>query len=262
MEYLGRRYAGWQSQPGGGTIQDALEYALAQIAGETIRVVAAGRTDAGVNATMQVVHFDTQVSRPITAWIRGVNRFLPDDIAVLWAKQVGDDFHARFCATARRYRYVLLMRPVRPALLRGSVGWCHNLLDVNDMQEAARQLIGEHDFSAFRAAECQAKSPVKHLYQLDIHQHGALIQFDLCANAFLHHMVRNIVGCLIQIGAGRQPVAWMGEVLAGRDRKLAAPTFSPDGLYLSGVDYEPKWGLGQLSISSAEGLLCDDKGRV
>ncbi|WP_137937839.1 tRNA pseudouridine(38-40) synthase TruA [Chitinivorax sp. B] len=262
LEYLGRGFSGWQSQPAGCTIQDTLEFALGQIAGETIRVVAAGRTDAGVNASMQVVHFDTQAERPLTAWVRGVNRFLPEEIAVLWAREVDDAFHARFCATARRYRYMLLNRGVRPALLRGGVGWCHNPLNVHGMQMAANILIGEHDFSAFRAAECQAKSPIKHLYQLDIRRQGALIQLDLRANAFLHHMVRNIVGCLIQVGAGRRSSTWLEDVLASRDRKLAAPTFSPDGLYLSGVDYENVWGLGDLTISDAREVGCDDKGRV
>lgn len=243
LEYDGAAFSGWQSQPGGNTVQDALEAALARIAAMPTRVVCAGRTDAGVHALAQVVHFDTEVRRQPTAWVRGVNAHLPDTVAVRWAVPVTDDFHARFAARARFYRYVVQNRPERPALLSGKVGWCHRPLDVEAMRVAALSLLGEHDFSSFRAAECQAKSPVKTLHRLSIASDGDLILFDFHANAFLHHMVRNIVGALVYVGMGRQPAGWLGEVLDARDRKCAAPTFSPAGLYLTGVEYGSDWGL-------------------
>lgn len=243
LEYAGHAFCGWQSQADGRGAQDALEQALAAIAGARIGTVAAGRTDAGVHATMQVAHFDTVAVRPGNAWVRGVNSNLPPDIAVQWAAPVADDFHARFAATARHYTYVLVNRPVRPALGAGRVGWYHRPLDVVAMAEAARSLVGTHDFSAFRAAECQAKSPVKTLTQVAVAASGEQIRFDFSADAFLHHMIRNIVGALVYVGAGRQPVSWVAELIAGRDRTRAAPTFAADGLYLTGADYESKWGL-------------------
>jgi len=245
LEYDGSAYKGWQSQPDQPNVQDALQAALSSIAGESISVVTAGRTDTGVHALEQVVHFDTSVERPLSAWVRGVNAFLPPDIAILWSHAVPDEFHARFSAHARSYQYVLINRPTRSAVHHGKVGWFHDPLDVASMQQAAQYLVGEHDFSAFRASECQAKSPVKTLTRLDISQQGETILFDLTANAFLHHMVRNIVGCLVYIGKGKHPPSWMAEVLAGRDRKLAAPTFMPDGLYLRRIGYDTKWGLPQ-----------------
>lgn len=244
LEYCGISFNGWQVQADRPTVQQSLEMALFEIAGEPIRVTAAGRTDTGVHATSQVVHFDTPVERRQNAWVRGVNAFLPDSIAVLDARAVSDEFHARFSAQARRYRYVLLNRAIRPAVLDGRVGWYHSELDCDRMHEAAQLLLGEHDFSSFRAALCQAKTPVKHLYRLDVQRQGDVIVFDLHANAFLHHMVRNLVGCLIQIGKGSQPPAWIVEVLAARSRSVAAPTFMPDGLYLTGVDYPEKFGVG------------------
>lgn len=246
LEYDGRRYSGWQSQPGGNTVQDRLETALAEIAGSRTAVVCAGRTDAGVHAIEQVVHFDTLVDRPLTAWVRGVNAKLPGDIAVRWACPVGDDFHARFAATGRRYRYVLINRRERPGLASGKVGWCHKPLDEELMRTAAACLLGEHDFSSFRSAECQAKSPVKLLRLCRIERLGDQFVFDLAANAFLHHMVRNLVGSLIYVGMGRRPPEWLATVLAARDRSLAAPTFMADGLYFVGADYEDKWGLPQI----------------
>lgn len=245
VEYDGRPYNGWQSQPDGNTVQDVLQQALSGIAGETVAVTAAGRTDTGVHALEQVVHFDTQAERPLSAWVRGVNALLPKSIAVLWAHPVPDGFHARFSAHGRSYRYLLLNRPVRSAIHAGRVGWYHAPLDVAAMQAAAQHLLGEHDFSAFRAAECQAKSPVKHLRQLDVSRHGETLVFDLNADAFLHHMVRNIVGCLVYVGKGKHPPDWVAEVLQGRERRFAAPTFSPDGLYLRRIQYEAKWELPQ-----------------
>src|SRR5262245_5904749 len=194
LEYDGSRFLGWQTQAGGGAVQDALEPALAAIAAAPVGVTAAGRTDRGVHARAQVVHFDTSAERPDSAWVRGVNALLPDSVAVLWSQRVPEDFHARYSARSRTYRYVLLNRPVRPALAARYAGWHHAPLDVEAMRAAAASLLGEHDFSAFRAAECQAKSPVRTLHELRIERSGERIDFVLRANAWLQHMVRNIVG--------------------------------------------------------------------
>jgi tRNA pseudouridine38-40 synthase len=245
IEYDGRCFCGWQSQPGGCAVQDALESSLAQICGRFVRVAAAGRTDSGVHASMQVVHFDAPVQRPLEAWVRGVNSKLSPAAAVLWAQPVAPQFHARFSATGRGYTYLLLNRASRPGLAAGRVGWFHRALDVGRMQEASRLLLGVHDFSAFRAAECQAESPSRELRRLDIERHGELIVMRLAANAFLQRMVRNIVGSLVYVGKGRYPPQWLGELLAGRDRSAAAPTFAPDGLYLTAVEYDSAWGLPQ-----------------
>jgi len=255
LEYDGSRFCGWQTQPNACAIQDALEVALAEIACEPITTASAGRTDTGVHALAQVVHFDTQAIRPESAWVRGVNALLPPAVSVRWAREVAPEFHARFSAQARRYRYVLLNRPVRPGLASGRVGWFHAPLDLEAMRCAAKLLLGEHDFSAFRAAECQAKTPVRTLTELNIRRVQDLLLFDLRANAFLHHMVRNIIGGLVYVGKGKHPPEWMGEILAGRDRKLAAPTFAPDGLYLSGVEYEAKWGIPSDHEMMVEELL-------
>ncbi|HZQ75256.1 MAG TPA: tRNA pseudouridine(38-40) synthase TruA [Burkholderiales bacterium] len=245
IEYDGSRFLGWQTQPGGGTVQDALEAALSGIAGEAIGTTCAGRTDRGVHARGQVVHFDTRAERPLTAWVRGVNALLPDSVAVLWARPVGAEFHARYSASGRTYRYLLLNRAVRPALAARHAGWFHAPLDVGRMQAAAAALLGEHDFSAFRSAECQAKSPVRTLHELRIERHGERVDFVLRANAFLHHMVRNIVGALVYVGKGKQAPAWVGEVLESRDRARGAPTFAAEGLYLESVAYEARWGLSE-----------------
>ncbi len=243
IEYDGAPFTGWQTQPDGGTVQDALEAALAAIAGGPVRAVCAGRTDTGVHALAQVVHFDTQVDRPDTAWVNGVNTHLPRAIAVRWAARVTDDFHARFSATARHYEYVLINRPVRPAVWAGRAGWFHLPLDEERMRMAARHLIGEHDFSAFRSAQCQAASPVRSLKSLALRREGEYLRFSLAANGFLHHMVRNIVGCLVYVGKGKYPPEWLAQILAARDRALAAPTFGPEGLYLTGIDYDARWNL-------------------
>ncbi|MHB9101256.1 MAG: tRNA pseudouridine(38-40) synthase TruA [Sulfuricella sp.] len=247
VEYDGSRFCGWQSQLSGCGVQDILERAISGIAGESIRVVTAGRTDTGVHALHQVVHFDTDAARPDSAWIRGVNALLPDSVGVLWAQPVSDEFHARFSAVSRSYRYLLLNHPVRPALLSGKAGWFHQPLDVEAMQQGAQFLLGEHDFSAFRAAECQAKSPIKHLQKIGIATSGDYILFDFTANAFLHHMVRNLVGSLVYVGKGKHPPAWMLELLENRNRTHSAPTFAPDGLYLAGIGYDPKWAIPHLS---------------
>ena len=252
LEYEGSGFCGWQSQAGGGAVQDALESALSTVADSPIRVVCAGRTDAGVHALAQVVHFDSAAVRPLTAWVRGVNAHLPASVAVRWAQPVGDEFHARFSARGRRYRYLLLNRAERPGLMARRVGWFHRPLDVQAMAAAAGLLLGEHDFSAFRAVECQAKSPVKILRRADVARHGDLLVFDFEASAFLHHMVRNLVGALVYVGKGAHPPAWLGELLAGRDRTRAAPTFEACGLYFAGVDYDPVW---QLRVGAGETAL-------
>jgi tRNA pseudouridine38-40 synthase len=243
IEYDGSLFHGWQSQPQAATVQDALEHALARIAEMPLRVHAAGRTDTGVHATGQVVHFDTPVNRPLSAWMRGVNAHLPSSVAVHWVREVAEPFHARFSAQARAYRYVLVNRTARPALWAKRVGWFHLPLDIHAMQMAANYLLGEHNFSAFRAAECQAKTPVKTIQRLTIQQIGEIFYIDIQADAFLHHMVRNIVGCLVYVGKGKYPPAWMGALLDSADRRLAAPTFAPDGLYLTQVHYAAEWNL-------------------
>ncbi len=247
IEYDGSRFLGWQTQPGGGTVQDALEAALAAIAAERVVVTCAGRTDRGVHALEQVVHFDTAAARPASAWVRGVNAVLPHSVAVLWSRGVPADFHARYSARARSYRYVLLNRAVRPALAARHVGWCHAPLDVPAMRAAAQQILGEHDFSAFRSAECQASTAVRTLQALDIEQRGERIDFVLRANAFLHHMVRNLVGTLIHVGRRKHPPGWVREVLDSRNRGHAAPTFAAAGLYLEAVEYEACWELPRVA---------------
>jgi tRNA pseudouridine38-40 synthase len=243
IEYAGTPFTGWQSQPDGRGVQDALERALGAVAAERLRVIAAGRTDAGVHATLQLAHFDTTAERPLTAWVRGTNAHLPAAIAVLWAQPVDSAFHARFAASARHYTYLLLNRPVRPAVLAGRIGWYHRRLDVGAMRDGAAALVGTHDFSAFRAALCQAKSPVKTIVTARIDVEGECVRFDFSANAFLHHMIRNIVGALVHVGAGKASPAWIGELLAARDRTRAPATFPADGLYFTGADYAPQWGL-------------------
>ena len=221
IEYDGSAFHGWQSQPDGATVQDKLEHALSVIAGERVRAHAAGRTDTGVHALAQVAHFDTGASRPAQAWVRGVNAHLPKQMAVRWAQPVAVDFHARFCARARSYRYLLFNHPVRPALHYGRV----------------------HDFSSFRSSECQAPSPVKILLEARVFRRGELVIFEFSAGGFLHHMVRNLIGALLWVGSGKCDAEWMTELLALRDRTQAPPTFMPDGLYFTGVDYDPQWQL-------------------
>ncbi|GAB4057766.1 tRNA pseudouridine(38-40) synthase TruA [Uliginosibacterium sediminicola] len=243
VEYDGAAFEGWQSQPHGRTVQDAVQAAAAQITMHPVVLHCAGRTDTGVHATTQIAHFDTAAHRPLSAWVRGVNAHLPSSVSVRWALEVDDQFHARFSAQARRYRYLLLNRTVRPAILAGKVGWCHAPLSLAAMQAACACLPGEHDFSAFRAAQCQAKSPVRSMSLAQVVQKGELFAFDFEANGFLHHMVRNLVGALVHIGRGEAPPEWMAQLLQMRDRRLAAPTFSPAGLYLCGIRYPDQWQL-------------------
>lgn len=243
IEYDGSAFCGWQTQTAGCAVQDRLETACSSIAGVPVNTICAGRTDSGVHALGQIIHFDCDVERPASAWVRGVNALLPPSIAVIWAQPVSSEFHARFSARARVYRYVLLNEAVRPAADHGRVGWFHAPLDVDSMRAAAAQLVGEHDFTAFRAAECQAQSPVRTLHALTVVKEGPYVIFEFSANAFLHHMVRNIVGSLLYVGKGKHPPEWVGEILRGRDRALAAPTFDASGLYLLRVEYESHWGL-------------------
>ena len=243
ISYNGQAYEGWQSQPSGRTVQDRLESALSQFAAQPVSTVCAGRTDAGVHGLMQVVHFDTPLQREQFSWVRGTNRYLPTDIAVQWARPVPDAFHSRASATARRYIYVVLESTVRPSVDAGRVGWVFRALDGDAMREAASILLGQHDFSSFRAAGCQARTPVKTMTRLEVGCRGAYWRFEFEADAFLHHMIRNIMGCLLAIGQGHHPPQWMSEVLAARDRDAAAPTFSPAGLYFLGPVYGPEWNL-------------------
>jgi tRNA pseudouridine38-40 synthase len=243
ISYHGQAYEGWQSQPSRRTVQDRLEEALGRFATQPISTLCAGRTDAGVHALMQVVHFDTPLHREEFSWVRGTNRFLPSDIAVQWARPVPDEFHSRASAVARRYAYVVLESPVRPSVDAGRVGWVFRPLDETAMRQAAAHLVGQHDFSSFRASACQARSPVKTMTRVDIARRGAYWRFDFEANAFLHHMIRNIMGCLLVVGQGQQRPDWIRDVLAAKSRDAAAPTFAPDGLYFLGPVYDPKWQL-------------------
>lgn len=243
LAYDGTGSPGWQTQATGDALQDLLEVSLGALAGHPVATVCAGRTDAGVHALSQVVHFDTTAARPLNAWVRGVNARLPARIAVQWAREVPAEFHARFSARTRSYRYLLRCAAVQHPLWRDRAGWVFRPLDVEAMREAAAALVGTHDFSSFRSSQCQAKTPVRTMHRLEVASRGEFIELTLIANAFLHHMVRNIVGTLVYVGTGRQPADWVAELLAARRRALGAPTFSPSGLYLAGVDYDPVFGL-------------------
>jgi tRNA pseudouridine38-40 synthase len=238
VSYRGHAYQGWQSQPSRLTVQDKVEAALAQFAGAALKTTCAGRTDAGVHGLNQVVHFDTEVAREAMSWVRGTNRYLPGDIAIQWCRFVDASFHARASARGRRYAYMLLESPVRPAIEAGAVGWTFRALDGAAMRDAAQCLIGEHDFSAFRSAMCQAASPVKTVRSIVIERRGAYWRFDFDASAFLHHMVRNIMGCLVAVGTGARAPQWLAQISASRDRSLAAPTFAAAGLYFVGPYYD------------------------
>ena len=243
LEYDGAAFTGWQTQPDGRGSQDALERALAEVAGVPISTICAGRTDSGVHALDQVVHFDTDVGRPLGAWVRGVNRFLPPAMAVRWSLDVPDVFHARFSAVRRTYDYWILNEPVRSPLAHGRAGWVFRPLDAAAMHEAASRLVGRHDFTSFRSAECQAASPVRDLHELSVVRRGRMVRIRARANAFLHHMVRNLVGALVYVGLGRRDAGWPAEVLTACDRAKAAPTFPASGLYLVRVEYDPSFQL-------------------
>ena len=249
IEYDGSRYHGWQTQQAGVvTIQPLVEGALARVADHPVAVTCAGRTDRGVHATCQVVHFDTEAVRNPYSWVMGANSHLPSDIAVRWAHPVSEEFNARFSARSRSYRYVICNSATRPALYRKQLSWQYRSLDVELMREATTYLLGTHDFSSFRGAYCQAKSPVKTLYQLDLQQWGSLLVLEVRADAFLMHMVRNIVGVLYHVGLGKAPPAWVGEVVSARQRSAGAATAPPWGLYLVGVEYPSTFGLPETPL--------------
>lgn len=237
LEYDGSCFAGWQSQEHARGVQSVVEEGLSVVANEKIEVVAAGRTDAGVHAAMQVVHFDTTAKRTERSWMLGAVTNMPKQVSVLWAREVPEGFHARYSALARRYRYIILNRTARPALNADRVAWIRFPLDENRMHEAAQCLVGEHDFSSFRAAQCQSRTPMRNLYEIAVARDGDLVELTVCANAFLHHMVRNIAGVLIAIGTGERPVDWAAEVLAYKDRRMGGVTAVPGGLYLAGIRY-------------------------
>ncbi|NRQ43858.1 tRNA pseudouridine(38-40) synthase TruA [Rheinheimera sp. YQF-2] len=247
IEYDGSAFYGWQRQREVNSVQQELEIALASVANQPVELSCAGRTDAGVHATGQVVHFDTSAVRDSKAWIMGTNTRLPDAIAVRWAQPVADDFHARFSATARRYRYIIYNHKYRPAILRAGLSHYHQTLDIELMQQAAPLLLGEQDFSSFRAMQCQSKTPFRNIHHLTIERRGDFIVLDIKANAFLHHMVRNITGSLLEVGMKNRPPEWIGEVLAAKDRSLAAATAKPGGLYLVDVDYPAQFGLPKVA---------------
>lgn len=241
IEYKGTGFSGWQSQSGVRTVQDCLEGALGRVADAPLRVVTAGRTDTGVHATGQVVHFDTDRHRPTRSWVRGTNSHLPDDVRVRWAKPVPGSFHARFSAIERSYRYVIRVAGERPAILHELCTWVYYELDLAPMRKAVRALLGSHDFSAFRAAGCQAKSPVRTVTQAELSRSGHWFWLDMSADAFLQHMVRNIVGTLLVVGRCEQPPGWIDELLESRDRTRAGVCAPPEGLYLSEVRYPPEY---------------------
>lgn len=245
IEYDGSRYYGWQRQNDFDSVQERLEKALTVVANHPVEVQCAGRTDAGVHGTGQVVHFDTDAKRKLVAWQMGVNANLPNDIAVRWAVEVDEEFHARFSATARRYRYVIYNHALRPAILGKGVSHYHGDLDAEKMHQAAQFLLGENDFTSFRAAHCQSLSPCRNMMHINVTRHNHYVVVDIKANAFVHHMVRNIVGSLLVVGRGEQPITWMKWLLEQKDRKLAGATAKAEGLYLVSVDYPEQCGIPQ-----------------
>lgn len=251
VEYNGTEFYGWQRQASVPSVQACLEAAIGKVAHHPVEIMCAGRTDAGVHATGQVIHFDTSAKRRDSAWVLGCNTYLPPSVRVSWMQPVSEEFHARFSANSRRYRYVLYNRPVRSAGLYQQVSWHPKFLDVNSMQAAAQYLVGEQDFSALRAAECQANSPIKQVHFAKVQRYGDFIVLDIQASGFLHHMVRNIMGMLIPIGEGKKPPEWMASVLATRSRTQAGATAEPHGLYLVQVGYPAQFGLPILPVGPA-----------
>lgn len=243
VEYDGSQYHGWQAQTGLHTIQQVLEQALARVADQDISVVCAGRTDTGVHATNQIIHFDSEKERTMRSWIHGANTYLPKDICVKWAREMPDEFHARYSAISRRYRYIIYNSPIRPAVFRANVTWQYRQLDHRSMQEAGQFLLGENDFTSFRSVECQSNTAMRKIHRLEVTRSGDLIIIDVTANAFLHHMVRNIAGVLIAVGQGKKPAGWVQEVLQAKDRRLGAETAPAYGLYLVAVAYPKEFGV-------------------
>lgn len=252
VDFNGRAYRGWQTQqPGVASVQETLEKAIGRVANHPVTVIAAGRTDAGVHASGMVAHFDSEAVRNERSWLLGVNANLPDDIALRWITPVSDEFHARFRAVARRYRYVIFNHPLRSSLLAGMVTWHYHALDLARMQEAARYLVGEHDFTSFRAIGCQAKKAVRHVHFLMLAQKGPLIVLDIQADGFLHHMVRNIAGVLMAVGQGKAEPQWAREVLEARDRTLGGVTAPADGLYFVDALYPEQFVLPKEALGPA-----------
>jgi tRNA pseudouridine38-40 synthase len=249
IEYDGSRFSGWQRQDQARTVQAVVEAALSRVADETIQVTVAGRTDAGVHAAGQVIHFDTSATRSDYSWVRGANSNLSSEVALLWAGQVPEEFHARYSATGRHYHYLILNRAIRPTYLAQRVTHEYRLLDVTSMRQAAHYLLGEHDFTSFRATECQAKSPVRELRGLEVTRHGDMVHIHAHANAFLQHMVRNIAGVLMTVGAGERAPAWAKEVLEARERRAGGVTAAPDGLYLTAVVYPAAMNIPAVAAS-------------
>lgn len=250
VEYDGSHFCGWQSQKEDlPTVQGTLEAGLSKVADAEVSVICAGRTDSGVHACGQVIHFDTDTERSERSWVLGTNANISKAVSVLWAQPVSEDFHARFSALQRRYRYVIANRFVRPTFAAGRVSWEHRPLDEGRMQQAAQHLLGRHDFNAYRAAACQAHSPVREVTRLEVRRLDDLVMIDIEANAFLHHMVRNVAGVLMTIGAGEQDVDWSREVLESRDRTQGGITAPPHGLYFMAVDYPAEFALPQLPAS-------------
>jgi tRNA pseudouridine38-40 synthase len=243
LEYDGRAYSGWQFQSGLKTLQDEVQRAFTRVADAPIDCSCAGRTDAGVHALSQVLHFDSGAARSERAWRLGANTYLPSDVSIVWVREVPEHFHARYSALSRSYRYLILNRDSRPGLASGRATWERRPLDAARMHEAAQVLVGEHDFSAFRAIECQSRSPVRRVERLVVTRHGEWVAVDITANAFLHHMVRNVAGLLMAVGHGESPPVRVATVLASRDRKTNAATAPPDGLYLAAVRYPEEFGL-------------------
>jgi len=248
IEYDGSRYSGWQAQSHARSVQGELEAALSRVADHAVAITAAGRTDAGVHALAQVAHFDSDAARPLQAWVLGANAESADDVSVLWAHSVTEDFHARYSALSRTYVYRVLNRPMRPALDRERLCWRRRTLDADRMHEAAQALVGDHDFSSFRAAQCQSRTSMRRLLEISVTRRGEIIDIRVRANAFLHHMVRNIAGTLLAVGCGDRAPAWVGEVLAVRDRARAGVTAPPQGLYFAGVEYPPGFGLPSVRL--------------
>jgi tRNA pseudouridine38-40 synthase len=248
IEYDGSAFAGWQYQSHARSVQGELQQAVSRVADHPVELTAAGRTDAGVHALEMVAHFDTSATRPLHAWVLGANANAPADVTVLWACEVAPTFHARFHALARHYLYCILDRPLRPALQRDRVCWVRQGLDAGRMHAAAQQLVGHRDFSAFRSSECQSSTPVRNLTAISVERSGDCVEIRVCANAFLHHMVRNIAGSLILVGRGERTEHWLGEVLEGRDRRLAGPTAPPQGLYFAGAEYPDGSGLPSVKL--------------
>ncbi|MFT0548131.1 tRNA pseudouridine(38-40) synthase TruA [Allopusillimonas ginsengisoli] len=251
LTYDGSAWHGWQKQPDGRTVQDAFEAGLSRFLDQPVATICAGRTDAGVHALSQVVHLDTTAVRREESWVRGLNTLLPKGIAVQWAQPVSETFHARFSALSRTYVYIVRNARVRTPLMHRRAGWIYHSLDDVRMHDAARRLLGEHDFTSFRSAECQAASPVRTMHAIDIVRRGDYLLFTFRANAFLHHMVRNLMGALLYVGQGKKEPGWMDELLVARDRRLAAPTFAPHGLYLAAVEYPVAFGLPDLGAEEA-----------